>query len=54
MRRPITAGATPSARAAAVRLPLVATATKRFDLLEPVHGQQLCIKFAQIHDFVCS
>ena len=28
MRRPITAGATPSALAAAVRLPLVATATK--------------------------
>jgi malate synthase len=41
MRRPITAGATPSACAVAVRLPLVATATKDSKLLELVHLQPL-------------
>ena len=41
MRRPITAGATPSAWAAAVRLPLVGHGDEGFDLLEPVHGRQI-------------
>jgi hypothetical protein len=40
-RRPITAGVTPSIRAAAERLPRVAELTKGFDLFELVHGCHL-------------
>ena len=48
-RREITAGATPSACAAAVRLPLVATAAKdSICLSRAMEG--LCLSNAQIHD----
>ena len=41
MRRPMTAGAMPSARAAAVRLPFGGHRHEGFDLLESIHGPSL-------------